>query len=68
MCGVSLLNAEGHWHRRSLHTDMFGVTDHWNIENTDTDITCGNRLRESNELRENMETIIEAHAAILLVG
>jgi hypothetical protein len=22
---------------------------------------CGNRLRESNELRENMETSIEAH-------
>ncbi len=28
---------------------------------------CGNRSSESNELRENMQTIIEAHAAILLL-
>ncbi len=27
-------------------------------------VVCGNRLRESNELRENMDTMVEAHGII----
>ncbi len=44
----------------AYHSDQY-ASDKTRPFNCREIYVCGNRLRESNELRENMENIIEAH-------